>query len=213
MTQNKSGFFKIIFEKIFPKAPDFFGMLNVQIGIIADISELMIDYMESGTNEVGEKIIQKESLADQIKQDMLKELAEAFATPIDREDIYRAIIGIEDIANYSKATIIEMQDFDLKPDKYDLDIALHFKDGIIALKTGFSLLSTKPLDAVSYCDAARKEERRIEKIYRKALQELFISNDFNYIFKRREVYRHISNAADRLTSCANNLQDIIVKIS
>ncbi|MBX7227506.1 MAG: DUF47 family protein [Chitinophagales bacterium] len=213
MTPTKSGFFKTIFERIFPKSPDFFNMLNIQIGIIADISELMIDYMENNTDEVGEKIIEKEKLADQIKQNMLKELAEAFATPIDREDIYRAIIGIEDIANYSKATIIEMQDFGLKPDKYDLDIALHYRDGIIALKTGFSLLSTKPLDAVSYCDAARKEERRIEKIYRKALQELFVSSDFNYIFKRREVYRHVSNAADRLTSCANNLQDIIVKIS
>jgi len=33
------------------------------------------------------------------------------------------------------------------------------------------------------------------------------------IFKRREVYRHLSNAADRLARAGEVLHDIVVKIS
>ncbi|MBK9794054.1 MAG: hypothetical protein IPP60_13415 [Sphingobacteriales bacterium] len=72
-----------------------------------------------------------------IKSDTLQTLNEAFSTPVDREDIYRAIIGIEDLANYLKATISEMQLFELSPNKYDLDIAMHLRDGIIFLRSGF----------------------------------------------------------------------------
>jgi hypothetical protein len=49
------------------------------------------------------------------------------------------------------------------------------------------------VEAVAYCDEARRFERKIEYIYRQALVELFTNNDFKYIFKRREVYRHLSN--------------------
>ncbi len=33
------------------------------------------------------------------------------------------------------------------------------------------------------------------------------------MFKRREIYRHLSNGADRLARAADHLHDIIVKIS
>ena len=33
------------------------------------------------------------------------------------------------------------------------------------------------------------------------------------MFKRREVYRHLSNGADRIARAADRLHDIIVKIS
>jgi hypothetical protein len=38
-------------------------------------------------------------------------------------------------------------------------------------------------------------------------------NDVISIFKRRELYRHLSNAGDRLAHAGDNLHDIVVKIS
>jgi len=32
------------------------------------------------------------------------------------------------------------------------------------------------------------------------------------MFKRREIYRHLSNAADRMAHSANTLHDIVVKM-
>jgi hypothetical protein len=33
------------------------------------------------------------------------------------------------------------------------------------------------------------------------------------MFKRREIYRHLTNAAHHMAQCANTLHDIVVKIS
>jgi hypothetical protein len=32
------------------------------------------------------------------------------------------------------------------------------------------------------------------------------------MFKRREIYRHLDNAAERVAHCANTLHDIVVKM-
>ena len=49
----------------------------------------------------------------------------------------------------------------------------------------------------------RKAERRVEKAYCRAIAELFQGDDYIHMFKRREIYRHLSNAADRMANCAN----------
>ena len=74
-------------------------------------------------------------------------------------------------------------------------------------------LATDPAKAAEHADAARKGERHVEKTYRKALADLFQGTDYINMFKRREIYRHLSNAADRMAHCANTLHDIVVKTS
>ncbi len=58
---------------------------------------------------------------------------------------------------------------------------------------------------------AKKSENRIEHLYREALAELFKTTDVVTILKMREIYRHMSNAADRGDEAADILSDILVK--
>jgi uncharacterized protein Yka (UPF0111/DUF47 family) len=99
------------------------------------------------------------------------------------------------------------------------------------------LLKEAPIAARAEAQKARKSERNVEKVYRSALTELFDMKNYtkaiqaakndpdtgiddHYLavehvmktFKRREVYRHLSNAADRLARAGNTLHDIIVKL-
>ena len=53
----------------------------------------------------------------------------------------------------------------------------------------------------------------MEKAYRRAIADLFQGDDYINMFKRREIYRHLSNAADRMADAANTLHDIVVKMS
>jgi len=46
-----------------------------------------------------------------------------------------------------------------------------------------------------------------------ALPILFEGTDYINMFKRREIYRHLTNAAEHMALCANRLHDIVVKIS
>lgn len=199
-------------DRIFPKTPDFYAMLVEEAQEVAKGTGLLVEFMQNGDPAVGEKIKQKEHEADRIKVRNLHALNEAFSTPIDREDLYRAIVNLDEILNYCKTTVYEMDELGLTPDKRCLEMAMHIKLGTDALVLGFSKLAKAPAKAAEDADAARKSERKVEQAYRRALGELFQGDDYIHMFKRREIYRHLSNAADRMAGCANTLHDIVVKI-
>ena len=62
---------------------------------------------------------------------------------------------------------------------------------------------------------AKALENRVEQVYREAIADLFSGPDnighVVQMLKMREVYRHLSNAADRGDEAANVIADIVVK--
>ena len=204
--------FRRLFERVFPKMPDFFALLTEQCQYVTNTTGRLVEFMETGDAAVGQCIRQDEHEADRVKIRNLHTLNEAFSTPIDREDLYRAIVDLDEIVNYCKTTVSEMEVLDLKPDKHCLEMAMHIKLGTDALVQGYARLAKEPALAAEDADIARKAERRVEKNYRRAIAELFVGDDYIHMFKRREIYRHLSNAADRMAHCANTLHDIVVKM-
>ena len=202
-----------ILDKVFPKIPDFFQMLTEQNLKVAHTVNMLVEYMEQDGPEVADALKEDVHEADLIKVRNLHELNDAFSTPIDREDIYRAIMSLDDIVVYCKTTVHEMGVLNVAPDEFMCDISRHIKEGVDALAKGFALLGTSPAGAAQYADAARKAERHAGKQYRIALSTLFEGNDYVNMFKRREIYRHLTNAAHHMAQCANTLHDIVVKIS
>jgi uncharacterized protein Yka (UPF0111/DUF47 family) len=114
-----------------------------------------------------------------------------------------------------------------------LDLAQVLQQGIESLRKGYSKLASNPSAAEEDAQAVRKAERNAEKAYRRALAALFDEEaqdrevraleangqatqgmaQVTSMFKRREIYRHLSNAADRLARAGDVLHDIVVKIS
>lgn len=209
---NRPPIFRRLFERVFPKMPDFFTLLTEQCQHVAHTAGLLVEFMESGDPATGQQIRQDEHEADRIKVRNLHTLNEAFSTPIDREDLYRAIIDLDEVVNYCKTTVSEMDVLCLAPDKCCLEMAMHIKLGTDALALGYAKLAKQPASAAEDADSARKAERKVEKAYRRAIAELFQGDDYIHMFKRREIYRHLSNAADRMANCANTLHDIVVKM-
>lgn len=202
-----------ILDRVFPKVPDFFHMLTEQTIEVALTVSLLVDYMKHGDPAIAESLKENVHQADLLKVRNLHELNDAFSTPIDREDIYRAIMALDDIVMYCKTTVHEMDVLGVKPDRFMRDISLRIKEGVDALANGFAKLGTTPATAALDADIARKAERHAEKLYRFALPELFEGDDYINMFKRREIYRHLTNAAEHMAQCANTLHDIVVKIS
>jgi uncharacterized protein Yka (UPF0111/DUF47 family) len=195
---------------------------------------IFVQFMETGEEALGEQVRTLEKEGDQIKARNIGVLSRAFATPIDREDIYRAIMAIDDVLNYAKTTVREISALGIEPDEHMAEMAGLIRDGSLALRDGFAKLATSPADADTDADAARKTERSTEKVYRAALAELFQAEDHieglskaqqsalaeadvvRYIidvFKRRELYRHLSNAADRVDYASGVLHQIVVQVA
>ena len=213
MTEPSKTLLALILDRVFPKVPDFFQMLTEQNLKVVHTVDLLVEYMENGGAAVADALKLDVHEADLIKMRNLHELNDAFSTPIDREDIYRAIMALDDIVMYCKTTVHEMDVLGVEPDEFMRSIAHNIKEGVEALAVGFGKLATKPADAAHDADAARKAERHAEKQYRVALSTLFEGSDYIDMFKRREIYRHLTNAAHHMAQCANTLHDIVVKIS
>lgn len=204
-----------LLERFFPKMPDFFILLYEQSCQVEHTVNLLVRYMESNDDDgpdVGQQIRQDEHAADKVKVHNIHTLNEAFSTPIDREDLYRAIVHLDEIVNYCKDTVSEMDALGVKPDAFTLQMAQHLQEGTAALRAGFEKLNKNPAESAADADLSRRAERKVEKLYRKALAQLFQGDDYIHMFKRREIYRHLTNAAERMAHCANTLHDIVVKM-
>ena len=232
MSEKSDSVVTRLVDRVFPRMPDFYSLMNDQCDVLVEAMEALVEYMEDGSEEKALVVRQIEKRGDELKARNVDILNRAFATPMDREDIYRAIITLDMGMNYAKTTTRELEALGLKPDKFMLEMAIEFKNAAQALRQGFHRLTTTPALAEEDARAARKAERNIEKIYRRALAELFNVEDMVRkleageqgskaqamlmvvdMFKHREIYRHLSNGADRLAWAADRLHDIVVKIS
>lgn len=211
MTEPTRSIVFRVMDRIFPKAPDFHRLLTEQAMQVVHTVTLLVQFMEQGDPAIAKQIKADEHAADRIKVRNLHTLNEAFSTPFDREDVYRAIMDLDEVVNYCKSTVNEMDALGVVPDAFTTDMARALLQGVQALVTGFSMLAKEPARGAESADIARKAERRVEKLYRKALAALFQGDNYLDMFKRREIYRHLSNAADRMAHCANTLHDIVVK--
>lgn len=213
MSEPDKSMLQRFLERIFPKTPDFFKLLTEQCELVSHSVDDLVEFMKTGNEELGKKIKQDEHEADLIKMRNLHVLNEAFSTPIDREDIYRAIADLDRIVTYCKTTVSEMDVLGVASDTFLVEKSKLLQEGVDALVAGFGNLGIDPLSAADEADKARKAQRRVERLYRIALAELFKGDDYINMFKRREIYRHLSNAAHNMAHCANTLHDIVVKIS
>ena len=232
MSADKDSLLTRLVDRVFPRMPDFYSLLNEQCDLVVEAMEVFVQFMENGDKALAKQVRALEKRGDELKARNTDILNKSFSTPMDREDIYRAIATIDHIVNYAKTTTREIEVLNVEPDKYMLELAVLLKEGAYALQRGYKKLSENPSQADEDAQAARKAERSSEKVYRRALGELFgeesyisvLENaDTNTrvtainlvldIFKHREVYRHMSNASDRLARAGEVLHDIVVKIS
>ncbi len=171
------------------------------------------DFIHNPSKETGERVEVIEEEADEMRRILIDDLLRAFVTSIDREDIFALSRAIDDVVDYAKSTVEEMMLFDVQTDDFLKKMAEGLlnasKDNVCAIKN----LKEHPSVCSQHLIRAKKAENFIEHKYREGLVELFKSKDVIKILKTREIYRHLSNAADRAAEAANIISDILVKIT
>jgi len=88
-------------------------------------------------------------------------------------------------------------------------------DAATELHLAMLRLKDNPGVASEHASRAKALENRVERVYREALADLFSGpEDVQQVMKMlklREIYRHLSNCADRGDEAANIIHDIVVK--
>ena len=203
--------------KIFKKRQNIFlKLMHDQAALTVAGLDALKAFME-GQEGAGAELTRKEKEADEVRRILIYELNKTFITPFDREDIFALSRAIDDVLDYAYSTLSEMEILKVKPTQYMVRIASLLRDAAFELLQAVDRLGDHPGVASEHAQRAKALENKIEDVYREALADLFHgAEDTKHIMKmlkQREVYRHLSNAADRGDEAANVIADIVVKIT
>jgi predicted phosphate transport protein (TIGR00153 family) len=204
-------------QRLFKKRQNMFmQLMHEQAALTLEGLDALKAYMDSQDAASASELISKEKEADEVRRILIYELNKTFVTPFDREDIFALSRAIDDVLDYAYSTLNEMEVLKVKSTPFMLRIASLLRDAAADLLLAVDRLVDHPGVANEHAQRAKALENRVEDVYREALADLFSgAEDTKHIIKMlklREVYRHLSNAADRGDEAANVIADIVVKI-
>ncbi len=204
--------------RIFKKKQNvFLKLIHDQASLTLDGLEALKVFMTTQDPAASALLSSKEKDADEARRILIDELNKTFITPFDREDIFLLSRTIDDVLDYAFSTVSEMEILKVEPTNFMQSMASILRDAAYELLMAVDRLENHPGVANDHAQRAKSLENRVEEVYREALADLFSgAEDIQHVIKMlksREVYRHLSNAADRGDEAANVIADIIVKIT
>lgn len=219
-----------IWQSVVPPMPDFEGMLRAQAANLCDAVNALAEHMASGDDTLALHVNQLVEEGHRLRDNTLGVLYRSFITPIDREDIYTLSMAIDHVLDYIKNTMREAELLKVDPDDWMARMTKELASGAASLAHGLERFNTGQARSVTDAVLTRSAERRVEDLYRDALRDMFEGEEYRSLadgeeqpsvrdclafvvrrMKRREVYRHLSNAADRLAHAGEALRDISIK--
>jgi predicted phosphate transport protein (TIGR00153 family) len=200
-----------------PRQDNFLRLIGQQAAKTLEGMDALEEFMRNNDRSAGKRVIQAEKEADELRRILVDELNRTFVTPIDREDIFALSRAIDDVLDYGDSTVEEMDILNVAPNAHLLRMASLLKDAANEIHVATLRLKDHPSVAYEHAMRAKAVENRMEKIYREALAELFqgvaTCERIVEMLKLRELYRHLSNSADKGDEAANVIADIVVKMT
>jgi uncharacterized protein len=200
-----------------PRQDIFYALLIRQADYMVQTTKMLLAYLEKPGKKRRKKARRLEKEADDVRRRLVEELNNTFITPLDREDIHALSRNLDDVVDYAYTTTEELELFQIKTTDSLRELAGMVHEGAVELRQGVYHLPTDLAAADQFAQRAKKIETHVEQLYRQALADLFVPPDdmegMVEILKLREVYRHLSNAADRVDEAASYLSDMAVKMA
>ena len=200
-----------------PRKDIFVQLLIEQAEITLHGLDALESYMKKRSGKHAVTARQAEKDADEVRRILIDELNHTFVTPIDREDLFALSRAIDDVMDYAYTTVEEMEVLDVEPNDYLRRMVSLLQDAVEEIHLAMLRLMKNPGVAAEHASRAKALENRVEQVYREAVADLFSGpEDIHHVMemlKLRELYRHLSNCADRGDEAANVIHDIVVKIT
>lgn len=146
---------------------------------------------------------------DRRRAELIATLAGTFASPIDREDLFRTSRSIDDVLDNLRDFVREHDLFELGPQPLLLDVLDAVADGVDELYSAASTISEDPRRMRAASLAARKSDIRVR--YQLAMADLLSGDVTAQMLRCRELLRRLDVIGLRLGEAADALADGAVK--
>jgi predicted phosphate transport protein (TIGR00153 family) len=200
-----------------PRQDNFMKLLIEQADYAVKGLGALMTYASNGDTASADAVRQYEKEADEVRRILVDELNRTFVTPMDREDISALSRAIDDILDYAYSTVGEMQVLHVTPTLHLQRMVSLLCEAAGEVHMAMLRLKDHPGVATDHAQRAKALENRVEGVYREAIAALFEGpaepEHIVEMLKLREIYRHLSNAADRGDEAANIISDVVVKMT
>ncbi len=193
-----------------PETPDVLGTLRAQADVTVRGLAAFAGWAGGATDQ-GPVVRATEHEADGVRRALQVQLRKAFSTPIDQEDLYSLSELLDGVLNAAKNIVREAEVLAIAPDERAAEMAHELHEGMTHVRAAFDRLTGKVDVATGEADAALAAERRMEKVYRRAMHDLLSNEDLRQVMARRELYRRLLDAGERLAAVAERIWYAVVK--
>jgi uncharacterized protein Yka (UPF0111/DUF47 family) len=200
---------------ILPKEYAFYDYFDKLMKINTLISEEFVSIAEGKVSleNAYRTIKYHERESDKISHDCIDLLHKTFITPIDRDQIYELIKGLDDFADQIDAATFRLTYYDieeLRPDVLEFARVIH--EGNIELDQAIKGLRRikKSKFIREQCFKVHELENQSDEILRNAIGSLFKENNVHLIIKWKEIFERLEKAVDRQEKVANTIESILI---
>jgi predicted phosphate transport protein (TIGR00153 family) len=200
------------------KKKDKFSVLLNDISLnLKEATNFFADYKIKNVSDLvvfSETMKEYETKGDSYVHEVIKELNNAFITPIEREDILALAMSMDDVLDGLEhcAALFEMYSITVVD-----DFMLKFVDAIKhcshEIQDSIELLATKKLPQIrDHAIKIKDYESKCDGIQRQSIKHLFtVEKDPIKIIQYKEIYEDMEDVADYCQNVANTLETIIMK--
>jgi uncharacterized protein Yka (UPF0111/DUF47 family) len=189
----------------------FYALLFNHAALLCEGSAKLLEYIETGDAKLSDQVHDIENRGDIALRDMIDALQNTFVTPIDRQDLYSLSEAMDRMLDYLNNAARELKVFAIAATPEMADMGRILSEATNSILDAVTALHKEPQRAVDSARSAMHAEHRTEDVYRRTIAVLFDSPDLPTALKRREIYRHLSNSADRAEAIGRLIRKIVVK--
>ncbi|HEB64913.1 MAG TPA: DUF47 family protein [Chloroflexi bacterium] len=195
----------------------FLQLLIEQSALTTQGLEMLQEFVSDPSEASIKAMREQEYAADEVRRVLIDELHNTFITPLDREDIFNISLNIDEMLDYAYSTLEGMRLLKVSADEYLLQMLEHNHNAANELYMAMQRLRSNPRVAGEHAQRTRKLENEVDHLYRVAIADLFTkAKDFKQmmsLLRRREIYRHVSNMADRAAAAADVVGMVVMKLT
>lgn len=199
---------------ILPKEINFFQSLYRQAEACHHIASDFLCFLETQRPEDLDRIFTKIQESKNERKKNLKELHQAFITPIDKEVINRCYNQFYQIELSFKHLIIEIKTYQKIDIEFLTPSFVYIKEITQEIQNGFAMIEQKKLEnAIDIIENIFHLSNQFSYTYAKELNDLFSKEDVYLLHVNRELLSQFKSLIQHCLSCSNQMSDIIFKLS
>ncbi|MEN3014620.1 MAG: DUF47 family protein [bacterium] len=202
-----------IIKSIFPGSEDFYARLHECSLILVELCKEIANLFDDPTEEKYEKIVELENKADKILVEYRKRLNEVFITPLDREDLHRIIVYLDEVIDYAKSAAEKKYLY--KPKQkveffYQMiDIMIQISEKIMKIIEMMKNPSNHMHDVVNQI---YQLEKQADSINRRGIIWLFENSlDPTELIKNKDILFQLEETIDRMQRLAVTVENSVFK--